>query len=635
MKLFKAFFITLFVTLVFTSCGGPTFEGTFSISPQKPQAAEEITVMYDPAGTPLEGKENVDMVAYLYSVELDDAVGIEMKKEGKGFTCNFTTFPNTRGVVLKFVERDDYEKVDNNNKEGYLINIYNENGKIVAGSKAGLAVGYYFWASAAGLERDGNKSVTTFEEAFKEHPEVKEEYLDSYFNVLLRVKPNEANDIIKNELTKIEDKTELSEKDLSLLTKWYIKTDVKDKADKYKTQLLQLYPEGDFAQQEAATLVSDAATADGQAKQLEIFEEKFPNSDLIPGLYNNVMYTFRQEGNYEGAYKFAKNNPNKIHPFYYQYTVAKMMSDNADPELTMKLAEAGVKEATDNLDNPYTEKSNDETVKEWDNSRAYYLGMNQYRYGVLLFENDSKPKALDVLEKAVNNTNKLYPEQDLLNYYCNALVLAGEYQKALDTISKFIEEGNGSSSLKDNLKKAYTEVNGSEEGYNSYLNKFVSASDADMLDELKGKMINDPAPNFTLTDLEGNEVSLADYKGKTVVLDFWATWCGPCLRSFPGMQMAVEKYKDDDSIVFLFVNTWERVDNKEENARNFIKENKYNFHVLLDLENSVVTKYKVQGIPTKFIIGPDQNIKFTSVGFSGNVDQMVKEIGMMIDLAEK
>ena len=50
--------------------------------------------------------------------------------------------------------------------------------------------------------------------------------------------------------------------------------------------------------------------------------------------------------------------------------------------------------------------------------------------------------------------------------------------------------------------------------------------------------------------------------------------------------------------------------------------------------NEVITKYKVEGIPTKFIIGPDQNIKFKSVGFSGNVDQMVKEIQMMIDLAK-
>jgi thiol-disulfide isomerase/thioredoxin len=311
-----------------------------------------------------------------------------------------------------------------------------------------------------------------------------------------------------------------------------------------------------------------------------------------------------------------------------------MMNENVDPKLTMLLAEEGVKQAMQNLEEPYTEKANSETIKEWENSRAYYLGLNQYRYGQLLFETGSVPKALDVLSQAIENTNRLSPEQDLLDFYGNALVEAGENQKALDEISKFIENGNGSTSLKESLKSAYTAVNGSTDGYEEYLNKLESPADAEMFAELKTKMMNDPAPAFTLTDLNGNQVSLADYKGKTVLIDFWATWCGPCLSSFPGLAEAVNKYKDDESVAFLFINAWERVDNKEENARNFIKENNYPFHVLLDLNNDVITKYKVQGIPTKFIIGPDQNIKFTSVGFGGNVDQMIKEIEMMIELAK-
>src|SRR5690606_10053573 len=118
----------------------------------------------------------------------------------------------------------------------------------------------------------------------------------------------------------------------------------------------------------------------------------------------------------------------------------------------------------------------------------------------------------------------------------------------------------------------------------------------------------EPAPSFTLEDLEGKTVSLADLKGKVVVLDFWATWCAPCIKSFPAMQMAVDKYKDDPGVEFLFINTWEQRDDPTEFVKQFLSKRGFDFKVLFDKKdpvskrNPVVESYEVSGIPVKFII---------------------------------
>ena len=149
-------------------------------------------------------------------------------------------------------------------------------------------------------------------------------------------------------------------------------------------------------------------------------------------------------------------------------------------------------------------------------------------------------------------------------------------------------------------------------------------------------------PSFSLKNLKGEVISLESLKGKILVLDFWATWCGPCIIRFPGMLATMEKYKNNPDVVFLFVNTLESTTpNRLQRIKTLLNKNKYNFNVLLDEQlrggkfYKLATELNVIGIPTKFIINKEGNIIFRESGGSINKDLFAEELSMMIDLVRE
>lgn len=127
----------------------------------------------------------------------------------------------------------------------------------------------------------------------------------------------------------------------------------------------------------------------------------------------------------------------------------------------------------------------------------------------------------------------------------------------------------------------------------------------------------DPAPDFNLPTTDA-KVSLASLKGKVVYLDFWASWCTPCKKSFPWMQKMQDKYRDQ-GLVIVATN----MDRKREKAESFLKDSKTNFVIAFDPEGSTAEKYQLVGMPSSYLIDRNGQLVFSHAGFrESDIDKL-------------
>ena len=128
-----------------------------------------------------------------------------------------------------------------------------------------------------------------------------------------------------------------------------------------------------------------------------------------------------------------------------------------------------------------------------------------------------------------------------------------------------------------------------------------------------GLGINQTAPDFTLKTLDDKEVKLSDYRGKIVILNFWATWCPPCKEEIPQMEKYYKTQAKDEGVEILAVNLTNS-DKDKGYIRDFVKSHEMTFPVLLDENGEVQKQYEIMTIPTTFFIDKNGKIQKKTIG---------------------
>lgn len=127
----------------------------------------------------------------------------------------------------------------------------------------------------------------------------------------------------------------------------------------------------------------------------------------------------------------------------------------------------------------------------------------------------------------------------------------------------------------------------------------------------EGAVYDDADYGFQLVDLDGNIVSFNEFEGKTVFLNFWATWCPPCVAEMPGIESLYQDLKDDPNVAIVLISS----DQDKEKARKFLSRKEYTMPVYF-LKNGVPTVFSSSSIPTTFVISPKGKVVMKKSGMA-------------------
>jgi thiol-disulfide isomerase/thioredoxin len=626
----------LLLLVVFSACISAIAQqvnySRLQIEPESPRAGNTITLSYQPESAAFK-KQSVLMAAIYYSIgKRMEASELLLKKNKTGWTGNFQ-LPDS--AVAFYVKVLAGKETDNNDKKGYAFFVVDEKGEPLKQAYYSMWNFYRGEGRMAGFDADSKKADYYFDKYYEQGLSK-----DAGFNETITYYRHKKDTVaLINYLADLTGNPATSDENLYEASFY---------ADQYGNKPLGKaliaynklrYPDGGWNVRELYPKFNAAKTASAKNAMLDSFKATIKGEPsewqkrVITNIQSNIANLHAMEGNLGKAYEVASSGRSGI-------SLASMLNSIAwnAAEKGQQLDEAAkiskkslevLEQEKKEMKNKAANYTNSDYLKELEQAE----GMFSDTYAYLLYQQGNYKEGFKYMQRSIDIVGTGSSEYN--ERYALLLEKEKGASKALAFLEKAVVDGAYSSGMKKQLETLYAGAK-KKQPFDQYFDGLTKQMKEKKLQELRASIMNEPAPDFKLKDLNGGEVSLASLKGKVVVVDFWATWCGPCIASFPAMYTAQQKHAQNQDVVFLFVNTWEQAEDKKKNVEEFFKGKPYSFsRHALDTEDKMVGSFKVEGIPTKFILDKNGKVRFKSVGFGGNESQAVDEISAMIQLAEE
>ena len=631
------------------------------LSPEHPNPGDEVTLTYDASKGPLANAKYVNAVVYTFDNFKWLINDITLKADGdKKWTTKMKLSSNASFINCVFKSDtivDRGEKMPHAYMFAQVPGAYTGWGLLRSPAVQDEVPNVMH--DSAYIRNEVGLMWIKYELQY--HPETRKNVF--YYGLKFKQLSTEGDvsPIFKKELRFI-----LSDNNLSNVTQYQIQKTIglmpqpanKAFTDSVQKVLLTKYPNGVWARDIEIKKIFNEADFNKKVAMYNAFEKNFPKNNFedvltetealfYDKMYKAIAYNYIVKNkDYDYAISNVKKASYGIVLDYAWHLVSipfdrdQEGSEKASLETLKKYADVIYPELESReafVPKEYAQKL---SLKEWQEQCLNYGAREFFTYAKLqeIFKNyDLERKYLDKIKPVMQFKNASYNE-----VYSRMLLREGKTAEAKAYILEAAKQNQVTPATIAALKELYLKEGKKEADFDAYLNSLKADKNEEHKKKLISELINLPIDGFEMESSRGGKVKLADQKGKIVVLDFWAMWCGPCKNAMPGMNMAVNKYKADDNVKFYFVDTMEYIKDFKAQTQAFIKEKGFDFTILYDSKNPKTGKFDAvyekyakafhfSGIPEKMIIDQNGNLRWMSNGYFGSPSELVDEISIIVD----
>jgi peroxiredoxin len=614
--------------------------------PEKPIPGEKVMLKYDLEQSSFEQIADVGLVVYLKEPKRLTAQEAPLVKQGNEYVAVINTTEQTKVVFARIQPRNKPSFGALGNDVYYTLVHDERRQQPVQGAYFCLGYALFYESGILGLEPDMENGEAFMEKEFERYPESKlaPDYMGPYASIFMRKNRAKA----QTELMEVAKKWSKERKDEQKMTyahSLYQQLGEKEPAQKLSKKIRKRFPAGTLVKNE---IMDDFWAARGV---LEAKEKAYARMERVMDPANrmdvnrlsqmaaHLATAFGQAGNWEKFDKYTHVSSGGAELASTLNNIAWGLAGQSldrpaiDLEKADPLSDESLQMIKAVLENPLLNKPEFMTRREWLYELKVLYSLFSDTHALIQYKRGNYEAALASQEAAIREGVVLS-----FDYFERHAVYTEKVRGALAAealLENYIRDNQATRAMKQQFKRLFMANNTLESAFDKYMSVLDGSAREEKREQLILEKMNVPAPDFRLTNLKGEIVQLSELEGKVVVLDFWASWCQPCIQSFSAMKKAVEKYSEEE-VVFLFINSWETAAEKEKQARGFLEKYGFDeFNVPVDKEDDVIEAYQVTGIPTTFIIGPEGKIQFKRVGFHGEEERQLEELDLMIRLARQ